>query len=200
MQVFALLSHMLYIFYRAKNRNGMRHTFLNSNQSCTPYGSGASTAGSSAMSSSSQFTSSSVSVSTMSSISNQVSPSGGDVTSGIYFYMCVILPDGNMHFHYTGLLQEILKELQSSNKRDAELEKKLDMMQEGVRQSSAGKKTKTVPSSDFCVKMNAGSHSSFMSCTYFHAVVLPQSAVKNVYKVLAEEDIDFGWDLELGFT
>ena len=194
MQVSALLIHVLCIFYRAKKHNG---TFPHSNQSRTPYGSGASTAGSSVMSLSSRSpSSSSVSVSPMSSISNQVSPSGGDVTSGIYCYMCVIFPDGNMYFHYTGLLQEILKELQSSNNRVAELEKKLDKMQEGERESCAGKKTRTVPSPEVRVRMNAGGHSSFMSCTYFHALVLPQSVVRNVYKVLAEEDIDFGWDLE----
>ena len=36
--------------------------------------------------------------------------------------------------------------------------------------------------------MNAGSHFVCMSCTYFHALVLLQSVVRNVYKVLAEED------------
>ena len=53
----------------------------------------------------------------------------------------------------TGLLREILREVQASNNRVAELEKKLEDLQEGEKESCAGKKKKVEPSPEVRVRV-----------------------------------------------
>ena len=89
---------------------------------------------------------SSVSVSPMSSISNQLSCSSGDQNSGAYDCMYMQFIRGDWCPLFAVLLHEILKEVQASNSRVVELEKKFDQMQEKPSTFQTSSNQKTVPS------------------------------------------------------
>ena len=89
---------------------------------------------------------SSVSVLPMSSISNQLSCSSGDQNSGAYDCMYMQFIRGDWCPLFAVLLHEILKEVQASNGRVVELEKKFDKMQEKPSAFQTSSNQKTVPS------------------------------------------------------
>ena len=90
---------------------------------------------------------SSVSVSPMSSISNQLSCSSCDQNSGAYDCMYMQFIRGDWCPLFAVLLHDILnKEVQASNSRVVELEKKLDKMQEKSSTFQTSSNQKTVPS------------------------------------------------------
>ena len=121
------------------------------NQHRTPTGSGRSSAGSSVTSSRSSC-GGSVSVSPMSCVSNQLSSGSSDGMCIFTYLVCLCFVDHDV-FSSTGLLREILREVQASNNRVAELEKKLEDLQEGEKESCAGKKKKVEPSPEVRVRV-----------------------------------------------
>ena len=88
----------------------------------------------------------------MSSVSNQLSSGSSDGMCIFTYLVCLCFVHHDV-LSSTGLLREILREVQASNNRVAELEKKLEDLQEGEKESCAGKKKKVEPSPEVRVRV-----------------------------------------------